>query len=462
MRRFWSDTKGNIAVLFALAIVPVIGGIGAAIDYSMASAYRTDMQQALDSTALALTKILPADEETVNKVGMEYFLASMGNHNLSNLKLTITPENGIVTLKATGDYKPAIANILGAQQFEIGTDAQARWSLGKLEIALVLDVSLSMNSLGRIQALRTATVDLLNVLENSAKEPGDAKVSIVPFDNMVNVGYTYNTAPNWIRWDWWDANVGSCNMSMGSVPAGTWLKAHCETRTSTSSSCVGASGTSQSRCERNGGKWVTTTTYGVWTSTNRNQWAGCVYDRDASNNVLDTSPDGSNARNYPAAKCHSSTPPQAITALSHDWNLLRTRAQNLTPTGYTNNAIGLIWGWHTLSPTALYTEGKPYDTEDLTKYVILMTDGENTKNRYTEPGTCTSCATVDTPMSNVCTNIKDSGVKIYSIRLIDGNTDMIRNCASDPSMYYDVQNSGQLAAVFNSIGSEIASLHLSK
>jgi Flp pilus assembly protein TadG len=238
MRRFWSDTKGNIAVLFALAIVPIIGGIGAAVDYSMASAYRTDMQKALDSTALALTKILPADEEIVSKVGMEYFLTSLGNHNLSDLKLTITPEAGIVKLKATGNYQPAIANILGVDQFEIGTEAEARWSLGKLEIALVLDVSLSMNSLGRIQALRTATV--------------------------------------------------------------------------------------------------------------------------------------------------------------------------------------------------------------------------------TEPGTCTSCATVDTPMSDVCTNIKDSGIKIYSIRLIDGNTNLIRNCASDPSMYYDVQNAGQLAAVFNSIGSEIASLHLSK
>ena len=30
MRRFWSDRKGNIAVIFALAIVPIIGGIGAA------------------------------------------------------------------------------------------------------------------------------------------------------------------------------------------------------------------------------------------------------------------------------------------------------------------------------------------------------------------------------------------------------------------------------------------------
>jgi hypothetical protein len=121
-----------------------------------------------------------------------------------------------------------------------------------------------------------------------------------------------------------------------------------------------------------------------------------------------------------------------------------------------------VWGWNVLSPTPVLTNAAPYGTENLTKIVILMTDGENTKNRFMEPGSCTSCATVDTPMTNVCTNIKNSGIQIYTIRLIEGNANLIRNCATNPSMYYDVQNSGQLAAVFNAIGSEIASLHLAK
>ena len=81
MRRFWSDRKGNVAVLFALAVVPVIGGLGAAVDYSLANSYRTDMQKALDATALALSKLLPLDEAKMNEVGMQYFTASMGNHD---------------------------------------------------------------------------------------------------------------------------------------------------------------------------------------------------------------------------------------------------------------------------------------------------------------------------------------------------------------------------------------------
>jgi NAD-dependent dihydropyrimidine dehydrogenase PreA subunit len=335
---------------------------------------------------------------------------------------------------------------------------------------------------GRIEALRAATVNLLNVLESAAKNPGDAKVGIVAFDGMVNVGASNNNAA-WLRWDWWDANVGSCNMNMGTVPAGTWLKARCESRTSTSSSCVGANGNNQNQCQNRGGKWVTTTTYGVWTSTNRNQWAGCVYDRENEEwpsaaavdyDVQDDAPNLTNPNTatavqrrtkYPAAKCYA-TPPQSIMTLSEDWNALQTKATNLTPTGYTNITIGLAWGWHLLSPTELYTQGAAYDADDLTKYIILMTDGDNTKSVWKEPQDCinnASCASeLDERTLQACTNIKAAGVQIFTIRLINGNANLLRSCATNEGMYHEVQSAGALAGVFNAIGAEIASLHLSK
>jgi len=476
MRRFWSDRKGNVAVLFALAVVPVIGGLGAAIDYSMANSYRTDMQKALDSTALALSKLLPLDEAKMNEVGMQYFLASLGNHDLTNLDLDIVPTQGKVTLHATGDYTPKLANLFGATTFEVGAKAEAVWSMGKVEIALVLDMSLSMQTPdpARINALRASTVSLLNVLETAAREPGDAKAGIVPFDGMINTGYTYNTRPNWVRFDWWEDNVGSCDNGGHKNRAACVAQFYCSK----------SQYTSKTSCQNNNGTWK----QAIWTAENKSNWNGCVYDRyqkDPNNNTItldydvkdDTAPDTTHPwghasettaqrkTKYPAAKCYA-TPPQAVTALSTDWAALRTKATNLTPTGYTNIAIGLAWGWHVLSPTSLYTEGKAYGTEDLTKYIILMTDGYNTKNIQMEPDACNTngptCPTVDNRMAQVCTNIKNAGIKIYTVRLIAGNADLLRDCATNAKMYYDVQSAGQLAGVFNSIGAEIASLHLAK
>jgi hypothetical protein len=165
------------------------------------------MQQALDSTALALSKVAPADEATLHRVGMEYFLASMGNHPMTGLNLEIVPGVGKLNLTVTANYKPVMASLIGAQNFEIGARAQATWGIGKVEVALVLDNSGSMDDYGRMTHLKEAAHDLLGVLESSARRPGDAKVAVVPFDQRVKVGTDYVDA-DWLNWSDWENENG--------------------------------------------------------------------------------------------------------------------------------------------------------------------------------------------------------------------------------------------------------------
>src|SRR5262249_48643081 len=56
---FHAARGGNVAITFGLVMVPVIGLVGAAVDYSRANSARTQMQAALDSTALMLSKEAP-------------------------------------------------------------------------------------------------------------------------------------------------------------------------------------------------------------------------------------------------------------------------------------------------------------------------------------------------------------------------------------------------------------------
>lgn len=451
MRKFWSDRRGNVALIFALVAVPLLGVMGSAVDYAMASAYRADIQKALDATALALTKIMPANQETLNTVGNHYFQANLKDHDLENLQLNIVPDVGVLRVSASGTYRARMASIIGASTIDLGASAEAKWSIGKVEVALVLDSSLSMNDLGKIQALRTAAVDLINVLENASRNPGDAKIAIVPFDGMINTGYTYANRPAWVSFDWWDDHYGDCSKDGSSYNS----RSACESQFVCTKNY-----SSQSRCINNGGNWVPAT----WTPDgDHDDWNGCVYDRTQNHDVSDDAPTSASTY-YPAAKCFG-TPPQAVTPLTEDWGVLRSRATNLTPTGYTNITIGLTWGWHVLSPTELFSHGAAYDTDDLTKYIVLMTDGYNTKASWKEPNICPlqgPCPDIDMRTEAACTNIKTAGIKIYAIRLVDGNADLLRDCATNANMYYDVQNASQLSGVFSAIGSEIASLHLSR
>jgi Flp pilus assembly protein TadG len=53
INRFRRDKAGNLAITFAAALVPLLGAVGASIDYSLANAERTRTQAVLDSAVLA-------------------------------------------------------------------------------------------------------------------------------------------------------------------------------------------------------------------------------------------------------------------------------------------------------------------------------------------------------------------------------------------------------------------------
>ena len=50
------DERGGVLPIFAISIMLIFGAVGAAIDYSRAAAARTEMQAALDATAILLAK----------------------------------------------------------------------------------------------------------------------------------------------------------------------------------------------------------------------------------------------------------------------------------------------------------------------------------------------------------------------------------------------------------------------
>src|SRR3954468_12074241 len=51
--RFRRDRRGNIAVMFAIVLIPMLAAVGGAVDYSLANAQRSRIQAALDSAILA-------------------------------------------------------------------------------------------------------------------------------------------------------------------------------------------------------------------------------------------------------------------------------------------------------------------------------------------------------------------------------------------------------------------------
>jgi Flp pilus assembly protein TadG len=182
-------------------------------------------------------------------------------------------------------------------------------------------------------------------------------------------------------------------------------------------------------------------------------WAGCVADRDQPNDVKDATPTGSTATMFPAADCGALA--QTL-PLTNNWDALEGMVDAMTPAGSTNVTIGMMWAWHALTPNEPLTQGQA-PRPDVEKVMVLLTDGLNTANRFT-----TVPSQIDARTAAVCDNIKKASIRLFTVRVIEGNLALLQGCASSPSMFYDVQVASQLKDVFASIAASLSGVRLSK
>jgi Flp pilus assembly protein TadG len=421
--RFLKDRRAAVAPMLALGIIPLVASIGTAVDYSRANAMRTAMQAAIDSTALMLSKTAQnLTSAQLNTSANNYFTALFNRPEASNVQITTafsSQQQGSFTLKLTGtaDISTMFWRLMGQDQVHLMATGEVVWGIKKLNLALALDNTGSMASSNKMTELKAAAHSLLTTLKNAATTPGDVKVSIVPFATDVNVG-TGNVNATWIDWTDWNAANGTCSNNNYK---------------------------SQSSCTSHGK---------VWTPANHNTWNGCVNDRDQNNDVLNAAPVAGNAstmyRAHQAANC-----PASMMTLSSDWTALNSKVDAMTPTGNTNVTIGLQMAWQTLSPVAPFNA--PAVAPDLDKVIILLTDGTNTQNRWSSTE-----SVIDARTQKVCDNAKADNIRIYTVRVIDGNASLLRGCATNPSMYFEVQQAVQLNSVFGSIAQNLANLRISK
>ena len=125
-RRFRGDQDGQVAVIFALALVPILTGIGAAVDYSRANNSRTALQTALDASVLAGAK-----DQTPNwvTVAANVFSANVAPKGASVGSPSFKLENAKYQGDVTATIKTMFLGLVGVQSMTIGAHATALGSV---------------------------------------------------------------------------------------------------------------------------------------------------------------------------------------------------------------------------------------------------------------------------------------------------------------------------------------------
>jgi Flp pilus assembly protein TadG len=429
VKSFASDNRGNVAMIFGLAMLPLIGFVGAAIDYSRANNARSAMQAALDSTSLMLSKdaatLTPANLTTK---ASDYFNAIFKHPEADTVAVTASYAyaaggSHTINMSSSANVPTAFMRVLGYDTIKIASTATSTWGGARVRVALALDTTGSMAQAGKMDALKPAAkklIDILKDMESLDATPGDVYISIVPFSKDVNVGPS-NYNKDWVKWNDWDGANGTCSNN-------TYKN--------------------RTTCQNNGK---------TWTAANHSTWNGCVKDRDQNYDQSNTVPTTVTPGTLFWAEQHGDCP-ASLMPLSNDFTALKAKVDALYPDGNTNQGIGLAWAWQTLSdgPFAYPPHSPDYVYE---KFVILMSDGVNTENRWS-----TNVNTINARQATTCATMKAAphNITIFAIQVETGGgaeQAVMKNCAT-PGKFRKISDPTQLTNVFTDIATEISKLRL--
>jgi Flp pilus assembly protein TadG len=343
--KFLRDERGSYALMTAAAIVPIMGALALAVDYTEMSKQRQETLNALDAAGVATARIIAAGatDEDAKAYAKSFFEANLGSVEPVNTILTVVlPKNnvgggGTLKLSAALKYKPyffpTFASLIGkatadSDKLDFAASSEIRLK-NSLEVALVLDNSGSMTETGkgsnkvRFDLLKDASKELVETL---AKQAGQlqqvnkpVQFALVPFAASVNVGADKATA-TWMdqdgispvhheNFDWSTFTASDKTVQLaGGVyyKKGTGWGAQADQKVTrftmfadmkriTGSHQEQTGTTTQQQCGWSNWKWVctnvvvpvytTVTDYGPYAS-----WTGCVESRPDPYNKDDTTP----------------------------------------------------------------------------------------------------------------------------------------------------------------------------
>jgi Flp pilus assembly protein TadG len=423
MRAFVQDESGSYAVMMGVLSVPLVLAAGFGVDLTMANRQQAALQQAMDAAVLAGARYLPSGDKAAIDAANTFFAANaklVGASGTNSYSQSFEVRDGV--LHGSVDYKSPtyFMQLANHDAIDLSARSAAGASGGGMELVLVLDVSGSMKGKGKIEALRSASLTLIDTLYGDNASLPNTYVGVAPFSGRVNVIDYEN---GWIE-EWEDdGSYDDDDIGKGK-----------------------GNGKGKGR-GKGGGKKSEAIAGAI---------PGCPGLRSEENRQNDASPDVETFPpfTYDEKACPG---PRAL-GLTANKAQVRTLLSSLYTGHGTSTQEGMAWGYRMLSPKWKGEWGSadlPLSYADTPrKIAVIMTDGSNNPG---QAGDDFSRDTSNEMLLETCTLMKANGITIYSIAFDMGNslTALYQKCASKPGYHYDAQSNAALVGAFQAIGTEI-------
>jgi Putative Flp pilus-assembly TadE/G-like len=204
LNHFRLDRRGSISIVFGFALLILCGCIGAAIDYGRWVSARQQTQGAVDAALLAASRVaqLTGNRSQAIAAANDHY-DKMKSNNLLDDGIAFNSGSTLNDWKVSGGARvpTPFLNLIGVSHLPVMPRASASVALGgtddsNLEISLMLDLTGSMCPTGsepcstgpKIDALKKAATDLINLVVWDNQTSTTSRVALVPFASQIRVG----------------------------------------------------------------------------------------------------------------------------------------------------------------------------------------------------------------------------------------------------------------------------------
>ncbi len=458
VRRFLSDRSGGVAMIVGMSIFVLAGALGVAVDSTRGYAAKSKLQDAVDAAALAGAKAysqgLTAGEDDTPKAfasteARMFFDANYASDYMggviADFDAKIDEASESIVVKAEATIPTSFMQIFGFDEVTVSSEAQVIAAQTGLELALIVDVTGSMNQTDsngdvKIDSLQTAGLKLLKTLYGEKASLPGVYLSLVPYRAAVNVGSDRTT---WLR------DYKASDFS----PEG-WR------------GCVLARKKPRDQRDNPPNKKNNRFPPYFWPASKYGYWANYFFGPYSPNQVC---------------------PINEIIPLTDSRDTIEDgiKALDAQSGGGTQTSQGLVWGWRTISERWKGYWGGPtpsdmplaYDEPNLIKAVVFMTDGIAdigwelmaygflSEGKLGTTNETVAESEINKRLSKICEDIKAKGIQIFSVMFAVSDPTIettYRDCASDPASFFNSPTGEELEIAFEQIGRKLASLRIAK
>ncbi|MEQ1652959.1 MAG: hypothetical protein ABL897_10755, partial [Hyphomicrobium sp.] len=185
-------------MLFGFSVLMLFGAAGVGLDAVRAQRVSTRAAGALDSAALAAARAMSESESLsdaeIIDIARKVFAANTQSFSAQGVSsstpvVTLNRADGTVSISSNLGVSTTLGHVVGTHNISFQKAATVSFVLRKVELAMVLDVTGSMNTGGKLDAMKDAATDVIDTIIDP-NNPSLTRIALVPYSAAVNIsGY---------------------------------------------------------------------------------------------------------------------------------------------------------------------------------------------------------------------------------------------------------------------------------